>query len=417
MAGQPVKDESKYADALKWALKVINSNLHSLNSTPVTLTSSSGLTNTPAYSRLFINNMQNNLNDASGNTTEGIWDAAFLSKSNITGPFASTGYPVNQQLGVSMGVFSTDASPNAAIGFSNGLYRPFPKLYRLFGAGDQRRDWAIANYIYTTAGGTTRQPHLQVNITGGGGTGAVAIANVNNANRIISVTVENGGSGYTTAPTISFTSYVGTGATATAVVSGGQLTAINIVNQGSAYPTLYERQVGKWRREYEVNLPSTRLQNNTSCNFPIIRYADVLLMAAEAGLKTGATASTIEYYNQVRRRAYGYPPATPVPGFDATTLTLQDIMDERSRELCFEGVRRMDLIRWGVITQVLQNLNLDNQANAPTAGNSVTNNVNALQISNLGSANFLLNPTRNVLFPVPAFELINDPQLIQNPGW
>jgi hypothetical protein len=286
----------------------------------------------------------------------------------------------------------------------------------LYGAGDQRRDWAIANYIYTNAGGNVRQPHLQVNITGGGGTGATAIVNVSNTNKIVSITVENGGSGYTSAPAISFTSYIGSGATATAVVSGGKVTAINVVNQGSAYPTIYERQAGKWRREYEVNLPTTRLQSYTSCNFPIIRYADVLLMAAEAGLKTG-DASTLEYYNQVRRRAYGYSPTTPVAGFDATSITMQDIMDERSRELCFEGIRRMDLIRWGVMTTTMQNLIPDNQANAPTAGNSVTNNVNAYVISNLGATNFLINPARNVLFPIPAFELINDQAMSQNPGW
>ena len=417
MAGQPVNDASKYTDALNWSLKVINSNIHSLNSTPVSIVSSSGLTNTPAYSRLFINNMQNNLNDPNGNTTEGIWDVAFLSKSNQTGSFANTNFLISQQLGVVMGIFNPDASANSVNGYSIGLYRPFHKMFYLFAPGDQRRDWAISNYIYTSAGGNARQPHLQVNIKGGGGNGAIAIANVNNAGNIVSISVENGGSGYTSAPTISFTSIVGSGATATAVVKSGKVVGINIVKPGSGYPTVYEHQVAKWRREYEINLPSVRLQNYTSCNFPVIRYADVLLMAAEAGLQTGNMSSTIEYYNQVRRRAFGYQPTIPVPGFDATNITMQDIMDERSRELCFEGVRRMDLIRWGVMTTTMQNLNADNMIYAPTAGNSITGNVNSYAMSNLASSNFLLNPVRNVLFPIPASELISDNALTQNPGW
>ena len=96
---------------------------------------------------------------------------------------------------------------------------------------------------------------------------------------------------------------------------------------------------------------------------------------------------------------------------------MQDIMDERSRELCFEGVRRMDLIRWGVMTTTMQNLNADNMTYAPTAGNSITGNVNSSAMSNLASSNFLLNPVRNVLFPIPASELISDNALTQNPGW
>lgn len=417
MAGQPINDASKYSDALNWSLKVINSNLHSLNSTTVKIVSSSGLTNTPAYSRLFINNMQNNLNDPNGNTTEGIWDAAFLSKSNQTGSFANSNFLITQQLGVVMGILNPDATANSINGYSIGLYRPFHRMFNLFAPGDQRRDWAISNYIYTLAGGAVRQPHLQVNIAGGRGSGATAIANVNNAGNIVSVTVENGGSGYIAAPLITFTSIVGTGAVATSVVKNGQVVSINVVIQGSGYPTIYDHQVGKWRREYEMNLPSVRLQNYTSCNFPIIRYADVLLMAAEAGLQTGNSSSTIEYYNQVRRRAFGYPPTIPVPGFDATSISMQDIMDERSRELCFEGVRRMDLIRWGVMTSTMQKLNADNLIYAPTAGNSLTGNVNAAAMSNLASANFLLNPIRNVLFPIPASELISDNTLTQNPGW
>lgn len=412
MAGNPVNDTEKYKDALMYAEKVIASKLHTLNSTPHPL-----YPNTPAYARLFINSMQNNMNDAA--TTETIWEAAFLAKSATSGSYAGTGYTVTQQLGGVMGVYCPDASIASVIGFSPGTYRVLPTLYKLYAPGDQRRDWAVAPYLYKN---TSPQKYysLTVNITGGGGTGASATALTNSGGTITNVVIDNPGSGYTSAPTIKFTSY-GTNttiteavtganvATATATVSGGKLTAVNVVSGGRGYPTVYDRCVGKWRREYEINLPPIRQQNFTSCNVPIIRYADVLLMAAEASLKVnGPTATALEYYNQVRRRAYGYDPLVPVPGFDAAVYTMQDIMDERSRELCFEGLRRHDLLRWGVMSQAMQAVLNDNAAAVPTGYATA---------ANLAAGNYLSNPLKFSLLPIPVNELALDQALTQNPGW
>jgi hypothetical protein len=55
------------------------------------------------------------------------------------------------------------------------------------------------------------------------------------AGRVVSVTVSDGGSGYTSAPTVTFTSGGGSGAAATATVSGGEVTAVTITAAGSAY--------------------------------------------------------------------------------------------------------------------------------------------------------------------------------------
>ena len=412
MAGNPINDVARYKDALFWAQKLINSNVHSLNSSPHPL-----YPTTPAYARIFINKMQNNMNDNSN--PESIWDAAFLSKSNVTGSYAGTGYLVTQQLGAVMGVYCPDAGITGVNGYSPGTYRVHPGLYNLYGPGDQRRDWAIAPYMYKSAA-TTRYYTLTVNITGNG-TGAAATAYTNAQGAITSVVIDNPGSGYTSAPTISFTAY-GTNAStspavtapneavATATVSGGKLTAINVISGGTGYPTTYDRCVGKWRREYEINLPPSRLQNNTSCNFPIVRYADVLLMAAEAALMANgsADATAVEYYNQVRRRAYGYPPNSPVPGVDVTTFTMQDIMDERSRELCFEGIRRQDLIRWGKMTQAMQQVLINNDTYAPT---------NYVTPAGVAATNFLSDPQKYSLLPIPGGEIVLDQLLTQNPGW
>jgi hypothetical protein len=428
MAGSPVGDKTKYKDALLWAQKVISSNVHSLNTSPVSfkLPNNSTPTITPAYSRIFINNMQNNINDR--NTTEGIWDAAFLSKSNTSGVYSATGYSVTQQLGALMGVTCPDATAGSVIGFSSGTFRGFPRLFKLYKPGDQRRDWIFGTYIYKNTGTaaspiytTTQYPILQVSITGNG-TGASATAYTSGTGAITSVVVDNPGSGYTTPPTIAFNAYnTGVGitqavtgnnvATATATVSGGKITGIAVTKAGSGYPTIYDQPVAKWRREYEINVPPIRQQNYTSSNFPIIRYADVLLIAAEADLQINGTpsAQAVEYFNQVLRRAYGATSiTTPMPGVDVSTFSLQDIMDERARELCFEGTRRQDLLRWGNMTTAMQNVTTDNAANAPS---------NYLTASNLSANNFLVNPVRYSLFPIPYNEFLYDNALTQNTSW
>ena len=79
----------------------------------------------------------------------------------------------------------------------------------------------------------------------------------------------------------------------------------------------------------------------------IMRYADVLLMAAEAILQSGGNVSeALSYVNQVRSRVN-------LPAL--TNLTLDDIKKERRMELAFEFVRYQDLLRWGDAATVLAN--------------------------------------------------------------
>ncbi|WP_162304496.1 RagB/SusD family nutrient uptake outer membrane protein [Maribellus luteus] len=82
----------------------------------------------------------------------------------------------------------------------------------------------------------------------------------------------------------------------------------------------------------------TRNQNN---DLPIFRYADILLLKAEAILR-GANATMghtpVSLANMVRTRAKAMP---------YTTLDLDELLDERARELAYEGWRRNDLIRFG----------------------------------------------------------------------
>lgn len=164
--------------------------------------------------------------------------------------------------------------------------------------------------------------------------------------------------------------------------------------------TDYGRMCGKWRREYEADKKN---KNFTSINFPILRYADVLLMVAECEneINNGPTALAYDCLNQVRTRA----------GIDALSgLSKEEfkqaVKDERAMELSFEMTRRFDLIRWGEYVKNMNEL-------APRA-KSGTN-------WQLGPTNvyvyFQISDAYNY-FPIPASEMaVNKKIAKNNPGW
>lgn len=89
-------------------------------------------------------------------------------------------------------------------------------------------------------------------------------------------------------------------------------------------------------------------------NRKIVRYADVLLMAAEALNENGKSAQALPYLNEVRSRARGGN-IDLLPDITITDQsTLRDIIfNERGRELAFEGLRYWDLIRTGRAIEIL----------------------------------------------------------------
>lgn len=118
---------------------------------------------------------------------------------------------------------------------------------------------------------------------------------------------------------------------------------------------------GKFRRDWLTNptvLPTNAVQY-FSTKWQILRYADVLLMLAEAENElTGPTALAYESLNKVRRRGYGKPIGTPDPTVDLPVgLSKADffkhLVRERALELGGEGIRKYDLIRWNLLTTAL----------------------------------------------------------------
>jgi len=158
----------------------------------------------------------------------------------------------------------------------------------------------------------------------------------------------------------------------------------------------------KWRNVTKDDQVCASGTQYSSIDFPMFRTADAYLMAAEAILRgaSGSRADALKYVNEVRERAYmvGKYAKTGVKqgvGADITDaqLTLDFLLEERSREMASEITRRTDLIRFGKFTKG----NNWDWKNAVWAGTDVED---YLQI-----------------FPIPEAELTNNSKLTQNPGY
>ncbi|MCQ2335031.1 MAG: RagB/SusD family nutrient uptake outer membrane protein [Paludibacteraceae bacterium] len=109
--------------------------------------------------------------------------------------------------------------------------------------------------------------------------------------------------------------------------------------------------LSKYRWEWLEGRTVTYGQDD-GVDFPVLRYADVLLMFAEAEIGgiggdkpvNETNLAGIQQLNEVRRRA-GLA--------DATVLDMEAIMNERAFEFCGELVRKWDLMRWGVLREKL----------------------------------------------------------------
>jgi len=90
-------------------------------------------------------------------------------------------------------------------------------------------------------------------------------------------------------------------------------------------------------KKYEIDRNSTKDGKLMDNDIVLFRFADVLLMRAEAYLRNGKASIGQDDLNAVRERS-----AMPM-----CQLTMESIYDERLLELCWEGWRRQDMIRFG----------------------------------------------------------------------
>ena len=127
-------------------------------------------------------------------------------------------------------------------------------------------------------------------------------------------------------------------------------------------------------------------------DFPLFRLADAYLMYAEAVVRGGSggdMATAVNLINKLRKRAYG----DNTGDITANDLTLDFILNERSRELYWEGHRRTDLIRFGQFTE------------------------NGIWPWKGGVKEGQTTEVYRNLFPLPSSDLIANPKLRQNEGY
>ena len=128
-------------------------------------------------------------------------------------------------------------------------------------------------------------------------------------------------------------------------------------------------------------------------DFPVFRLSEMYLIYTEAVLRGGTggtTATALGYINNIRTRAYG----NATGNITESQLTLQFVLDERGRELYWEGHRRTDLVRYGLLTTSTYLW--------PWKG---------------GVASGTAVDTKYNLFPIPASNIVANPNLSQNTGY
>ena len=142
----------------------------------------------------------------------------------------------------------------------------------------------------------------------------------------------------------------------------------------------------------------TEWQWESGADIPLLRYADVLLLDAEADIflagggpanPTLGVPAAANSFNEVRLRAFGADASKRIPA-----PTFNDLVKERRCELAYEGERHFDLVRWGLAKDIYAAAKDDDQHGPRT-----------------------FDPVKNAHFPIPQKEIENtDYKLINNPA-
>lgn len=166
--------------------------------------------------------------------------------------------------------------------------------------------------------------------------------------------------------------------------------AKQLTNPATQQPFVYPKPI--FRKYLDTTILST--PGNVAINFPLIRYADIVLAFAEATNEaSGPTPEAYQAVNNIRRRAFGKPidvadPSVDLPAGLSKSDFREAIYEERKKEFVQEGQRWFDLVRWG---------RLVSEVSKVAAKKAVSE--------------------RNNLYPIPQPERDINPELTQNPGY
>lgn len=390
MAGEPLKDPNGYAEASKWSKMLIDASVHQLN---------------PSYPQIF-----KNLAGDRYDIKESIWEAEF--SGNRTDQYIET---TNQGW-----INGPPSLVTSATGRADSYMSITAKFYNSFEPGDLRKWFSIAHFGYTVStvnGSKTLIPPPTTELAKYGmrpakwrreyetllpkaptttpqnvpilrytdvvlmyaeaenelknGPTTEVIDLVNQVRErawsrgIKTITVTNGGSGYTTPPVITFSTGSGSGATATAAISGGAVTAITLDRDPDGVKFYQE---GSYTSAPTITISGGGGSGATA--------TAEIFVPADAHLKPEHTASKESF--------------------------LAFLQEERMREFNFEGLRKADLLRWGIFLDVMTDMGNTTQQDAPGA-------FYVRYYSNV--------EPKHLLLPIPTSETTVNEEMVQNPGW
>ena len=383
MAGESVKQidgldkKEMYRRAAYWANEVIASHKHDLNE---------------SYEEIFINMIRDQYDTQ---FHESMWEAEFL------GDRTSATDWTNGRIGDLIGLRSQSRTTNYsewACNYSYGYYNGSYTLWQLYWENDRTAD--------ETASATVIDKRLTWNLPGYNyrGMNSQKISYKNKAGETVTRYLQQTQSMFKT-PWVYNNNF------AMPDIEGLDQTIEDAFDPADLVydPTVMcaVRNAGKWRREtvYEKQMSAKSLY--TTINFPILRYADVLLMYAEAiNEYAGAPDDQAkEAIREIRKRA-GVKTDESLLGDYRSFRDL--VRNERGRELAFEGLRKWDLIRWGTFVEKMHNAG----TNQPTE-----NKYRNVSYTNYASANYANVTARHIYLPIPTKELAVNHALRQNPLW
>lgn len=383
MAGESVKQidgldkKELYRRAAYWANEVIASHKHNLNE---------------SYEEVFTNMISDQYDTQ---FHESMWEAEFL------GDRTSATNWTNGRIGDLIGLRSQSGKTNYsewACNYSYGYYNGSYTLWQLYWENDRTADEAAST--------TVIDKRLTWNLPGYNyrGMNNQKISYKNKAGETVTRYLQQTQSMFKT-PWV-YNNYF-----AMPDIEGLDRTIENAFDPADLVydPTVMcaIRNAGKWRREtvYEKQMSAKSLY--TTINFPILRYADVLLMYAEAiNEYSGAPDDQAkEAIRQIRNRA-GIKTDESQLGDSRSFRDL--VRNERGRELAFEGLRKWDLIRWGTFVEKMHNAG----TNQPT-----DNRYHNVSYTNYASANYANVTERHIYLPIPNKELAVNHALRQTPLW
>jgi starch-binding outer membrane protein, SusD/RagB family len=442
MAGEPLNDVSKFTDARAWADSVIQSRVHALN---------------PDYKQVFINECADLFDNA---YKEVLWEIDFYG--NNIGALEAGG-----RWNIYMGVRNTDKEVGYSYGYGGAtghlykLYSPgdlrrdwaISPFTFLGNAGTTKvlvpptdaysriegkwrrefetvlpknTEFSPTNYpiirfadvllMYAEAeneiNGPTQTAYDALNAVRRRAFGFSATTPVASVSVVKDITLStSGNTGYAkTVPTIPVTlsGGGGSGATATASVSTstGKVTAIGIVNPGLGYTSAPTVIVGTaWQPNMAYPAGTQVFNGNSLYTVTVSGTSSTTPPTQTSGASNPAVTGTTFTYAGAKANGTASIATATVDVNGLSKDAFRDaIRDERSRELCFEGIRKFDLIRWGIFVPRMKQIEADMSASLPSALRYAVR-----QYTNVEE--------KHKFFPIPTLELSLNSALKQNPLW